>query len=221
MHYRQQIRDAMKARLLAANTLAGPNVFTSRAKPVLEILQKREAVLSVYTADESSTRSPDGYLLERTLTVSVEGMAGGGDDLDDVLDDMAKQVEDAIAADPTLNMLLSDELDLTSTTSEITARGNMQVGAFRLDFDCKYLTERGVEAGWGPAPPLPTEVTINPVPTPIAYVQPLNSAQAAPPDIVPSEILQDVVAPSRAPEPAKTACEDGSCDLPAWTGDPA
>ena len=231
MHYRQRIREAIATRLADAITLARSNVFTSRTKPVLEILQRREAVLSVYTADETSSRSPDGYLLDRKLTVSIEGMAGGGDDLDDTLDTFAEQVEAAIDADPRLGNLLSDDMELTATTSEITARGNQQVGAFRMDFECQYITDRAVDAGLGPEPPLPTPVTINLVPTPRASVQPVSGARIEPPavapifgaepDLVPSEILLDVVAPSRAPEPVKAACADGSCDVPAWTGDPA
>jgi hypothetical protein len=66
MHYRQTIRDALKDVLIAADTEAGGTVFTSRARPILEILQKRESVLSVYTSDEASTRTADAQLLERT-----------------------------------------------------------------------------------------------------------------------------------------------------------
>jgi hypothetical protein len=212
MHYRQRIRDAVRDRLLAANTLAGPNVFTSRAKPVLEILQKRESVLSVYTSDEASTRTADAQLVERTLTISIEGMAGGGDDLDDTLDEMASAVEAAIFADPDLGGLLSSDMELTATTSEISARGNMQVGAFRMDFDCGYLTSLGVDAGLGPEPPVPTAVTINHRPNPDAYTPTVGG-------ITPTTLEQDVVAPSRAPEPVQSACADGSCAIPAWTGD--
>jgi hypothetical protein len=219
MHYRQRIRDAVQSRLLAADTLAGPNVFTSRARPVLEMLQKREAVLSVYTSDEASKKSADGYLLERTLTVSIEGMAGGGDDLDDTLDAFAEQVEAVVDADPTLAGLLTDELELTGTVSEISARGNQQVGAFRLDFECKYLTDRGVDAGLGPEPPIPTQVTANVVPTPQAYVQTLDDARITPPAIVPGTIDAAVVAPSQPQAPIQSACADGSCDIPAWQGD--
>lgn len=194
MHYRQTIRDAVKAKLEAANTMAGLNVFTSRARPVLEILQRREAVLSVYTADESSTRSPDGYTTERTLTVSIEGMAGGGDDLDDTLDTLAEQVEAAIDADPRLNTLLSDDMMLTATTSEITSRGNQQVGAFRLDFECQYITTRITEAEGT----LPTLVFINPVPNADAYADILGVTD---------------------PQPEPTPCPDGVCDAPAYGGD--
>jgi len=199
MHYRQRIRDAIAERLAAAETLAGPNVFTSRARPILEILQKREAVLSVYTADESSQRTKDGRLLDRTVVASIEAAAGGGDDLDDVLDRLAEQVEAAIDADPTLGNLLSDDMELTATTSEITARGNQQVGAFRMDFECRYLTPRITE----PAGVLPTQVFVNSFPGPDAYRQTLER-----PD-------------SRAPESVQSACDDGSCDVPAWSGDPA
>jgi hypothetical protein len=221
MHYRQRIRETLAIRLAAAETLAGPNVFTSRARPILEILQKREAVLSVYTADETSVRSPDGHLLTRALTVSVEAAAGGGDDLDAILDHLAEQVEAAIDADPTLGGLLTDDLELTATTSEISARGNQQVGAFRMDFEAKYLTERGVDAALGPEPPTPTNITISGTPTPAAYVMPLDDAIASTPAIVPSTIDAQVVSPSRPPESVQSACEGGSCDVPAYTGDTA
>ena len=86
MHYRRVIREALQAQIIAAATIAGANVFTGRARPILEILRKRESVVSIYTGDESAVRSADGQIYERSLTVSVELAAGGGDDLDDVLD---------------------------------------------------------------------------------------------------------------------------------------
>lgn len=192
MHYRQRIRDAVKTLLINASTLAGANVFTSRSKPVLEILQKGQAVISVYTADETSTALKDGYMLERTLTVSIEGMAGGGDDLDNKLDDLAAQIEAAIDADPTLANLLSGDLGLTATTSEISARGNQQVGAFRLDYECSYLTVLEQE----PTPiPLPDTVYVNPQPDGTAYQAMFNKT------------------------PDCATCDDDVCDSPAYGGD--
>lgn len=214
MHHRQRIRDAVANALRAGAIVPAPNVFTSRAKPVLEILQRREAVLSVYTGDESSQRSNDGQLVDRTLVVSIEGMAGGGDDLDDTLDTMAEAVEAALEADPTLGGLLSADIELTATTSEITARGNQQVGAFRMDFDAKYQTARTLpvlDALW-PEQPLPTQVFITPEPTPAAYVPPLNG-------IVPPTIEREVVAPSQQPETPPDVCRDGVCVPGAWQGD--
>lgn len=198
MHYRRRIRDAVRDRLTAANTLAGPNVFTSRAKPVLEVLQRREAVLSVYTADEASESTDDAHLLVRTLTVSIEGMAGGGDDLDDTLDDMAEQVEAAIAADDTLGALLHRHMVLTATTSEISARGNMQVGAFRLDYECQYLTQRIAE---GETFPIPDKVFTNPQPHGDRYTELFEEFDTQP------------------PASSGSACVDGICDTPAWGGD--
>ena len=198
MHYRQRIRDAVRDCLTAANTLAGPNVFTSRAKPVLEILQRREAVLSVYTADESSDATDDAHLLVRTLTVSIEGMAGGGDDLDDVLDAMAEQVEAAVDADPTMGALLHKDLVLTGSTSEISARGNMQVGAFRLDYECQYLTQRIAE---GETFPVPDKVFTNPQPNGKRYTEIFDEPSAQP------------------PASSGSACVDGVCNVPSWGGD--
>jgi hypothetical protein len=217
MHYRQRIRDAVAQRLLAANTLAGTNVFTSRARPVLEILQRQQMVLSVYTSDESSTDSPDGYNRVRTLTVSIEGMAGGGDDLDDVLDNLAEQVEAAIDDDDTLGTLLTEPMELQSTVSEITARGNQQVGAFRMDFSCDYMTAAAsataTEDALWPERPLPTEITTNLVPTPDAYVPVIGG-------IRPATIEHHIVSPARPLISDEPACADGTCAVPAWTGDP-
>lgn len=202
-HYRQTIRDATAA-VLAGRTGAGQNVFTSRARPVLEILQRREMVLSVYTADEASDRSGDGHQLVRRLTVSIEGMAGGGDDLDDVLDSLCAEVEALIDADPMLGNLLSEELVLVGTTSEISARGNQQVGAFKLDYECGYRTARIIDTSV--APPLPTLVSANGFPVADFY-DPIG------PD------LDITASPSQPVEPAQSACGEGGCDLPAWGGD--
>lgn len=227
MHYRKQIRNAMQQALIG-QTAAGSNVFTSRSRPILEILQKRELVLSVYTADERSQRDGTGYLLERDLMVSIEGMAGGGDDLDDVLDDLADEVEAVVNADPTLGNLLADDLVLESTSVEISARGNMQVGAFRLDFATKYQTQRQV-AGYLPAddpgvvvptPPVPTEITVQSTPTPVAYVRPLDDGTPIPADEINETLNDDVtLKPSQPVAPIDSVCSDGSCDLPEWGGD--
>lgn len=211
MHYRQRIRDAVAA-ALAGQTAAGANVFTSRSRPVLEILQRRESVLSVYTADEQSQRDGTGYLMNRELTVTVEGMMGGGDDLDDALDSLAEQVETVVNADPTIGNLLSEDLVLDATVTEISARGNMQVGAFRMDFTCAYQTARqvpgylpGDDPGLAlPATPVPTQVT--------ATVTPESDAYGTP--------NQDLtLKPSQPVESVESACDDGSCDIPAWQGD--
>lgn len=154
MHYRRVIREALQAQIIAAATIAGANVFTGRARPILEILRKRESVVSIYTGDESAVRSTDGQIYERSLTVSVELAAGGGDDLDDVLDAFALQIENAINANPTLGNVLSSDLALESTVSEITAAGNQLIGAVRLDYAATYHTA-AAEADLFPAFPVP------------------------------------------------------------------
>jgi hypothetical protein len=177
MHYRQTIRDALKDVLIDAHTQAGANVFTSRARPILEILQKREAVLSIYTGDETSQRSGDSKLLIRTLTVTIEGAAGGGDDLDDLLDDLSAEVEAAIDADPMLEDRLHRELVLTSTTSEISARGSQQVGAFQLIYECQYLSTiiSDGEPGF-----LPDTVYVRPIPDASGTNELFDAAQPDP-----------------------------------------
>lgn len=241
-HYRQTIRDAV-ADVLHGNTAAGENVFTSRARPVLEILQKRELVLSVYTADEASKRNGDSYLLNRGLVVSIEGMAGGGDDIDDVLDSLAQQVEDLIDADPMLSNLLSEEMVLVSTSSEITARGNQQVGAFRMDYECAYQTNRqrtGYMPGDNPddvipTPPLPNLVVTSGHPTAVGYVStitddylrcnplPMPDPDETDEDHLPIEQQDNAIRMMDEDllitQPTETGCEDGACDNPVWGGE--
>jgi len=139
-HHRKIIRDAVAAVLTTADTAAGDKVYTSRSRPVPEQTLKQSPVLSVYTADETSRKTADSHALERVLMVSIEGLAAGGDDLDDTLDNLAEQVEAAINANPNPDNLLTESLALTGTTSEISSRGNLQVGAFRMDFECTYMT---------------------------------------------------------------------------------
>lgn len=231
-HYRQTIRDAVAA-VLKDNTEAGANVFTSRARPVLEILQKGQAVLSIYTSDESSNMDGDGYLLDRTLTISIEGMAGGGDDLDDILDDLCAEVEALIDADPMLGAVLSSEMVLTTTTSEITARGNQQIGAFKLDYECGYKTDRqrtGYMPGDAPdfvipTPPIPSLVTVSGEATPIAYVAPLTDAVVDDAPATQDDALRlldtDTALQQAQPAaPTESVCDDETgCDLTAWAGD--
>lgn len=144
MHYRRVIREALQAQIIAAATMAGANVFTGRAKPILEILRKKQGVVSIYTGNESSERLVDGQNYERSLTVSVELAFGGGDDLDDVLDAFALEIENAVNANPTLGNVLSSDLSLSSTVSEITAAGQQLIGAVRLDYEATYYTEAAV-----------------------------------------------------------------------------
>ena len=224
-HYRQTIRDAVAA-VLSGNTAAGANVFTSRARPVLEILQRRESVLSVYTSDESSELQGDGYTLQRSLQVSIEGMAGGGDDLDDVLDALAQEVEELIDADPMLGNLLSSEMVLVGTTSEIGAKGNQQVGAFRLDYECAYKTTRQTEnylpgdnpGDWIQVPPIPTTIVVNPKPTPIAYVDPVGSIENDDDEVRALE-TDVVLAPAGPVATTDSVCTKDGCEIPAYHGD--
>lgn len=224
-HYRQTIRDAVAA-VLNGQTAAGDNVFTSRARPVLEILQRRESVLSVYTSEESSERDGDSYNLQRSLIVSIEGMAGGGDDLDDVLDDLSQQVEDLIDADPMLGNLLSGEMVLVSTVSEISAKGNQQVGAFKLEYECSYVTSRQVDnylpgdnpGDWIQVPPVPTTIVITPRPTAAGYIPPTAAFDDEDDEL--RALERDItLSPAGPAAPTDPVCGDDGCDIPAFHGD--
>ena len=220
MHYRRQVREAVVQRLKDAATMAGANVFSSRARPVLEILRKHESVLNVYTSDEASSRAADGSVRERTLLVTVEGITGGGDDIDEALDLMCEQIEAAIDADPTLGTLLGSDLELANTVTDIGAVGNMIVGAVRLDFEATYYTT-------APAVEIPAEF---PVPDDFdpssvqVSILPIPTAEALEPadDLSGDSFLDTPTFPDSpdAPMPGETAPEGAGgeelCPCPAF-----
>lgn len=169
MSHRRAIREALQARLLAAATVAGINVFTGRSRPILEILRKQQAVISIYTSDESSQRTDDGNLYSRALMVSVELAMGGGDDLDDRLDEAAEQIEAVVNADPTLGTLLASDMTLVGTVSEIASAGNQLIGAVRMDYECTYYSDayqQDPAVTW-PVPPGFDPAEVDPVELPV------------------------------------------------------
>lgn len=229
-HYRQQIREALAKLLVDAGTDAAGNVFTARARPVLEILQKQQAVLSVYTADETSERTPDGFSLRRELMVSVEGMTGGGDSADDAVDNIILQVEQAVLGNPTLGNLLAEDLVLGETAIDVGAKGNMAVGMFRLDFTAVYYTD------WVQLPPPPpgyppAKVYTDGEPIPDGYLRTIYATPVVAPDNVLAEtqpsveqpvVLANDIAddyPAQPPVANGGVCEDGTCAPDAWGGD--
>ena len=140
MHYRETIREAVKQLLIDAGTLAGANVYTSRGRAVLDVLRKRENALIVYTSQEKSKREPDGYRYKRELVLTIELVVGGGDSVDQLLDDLAEQVEVAINSDPTLGVVLATDLELLATDAMVSDQGGGLVGHAVLDWQAVYYS---------------------------------------------------------------------------------
>ena len=135
-HARQQIREAVGT-ALASLTTTGANVFESR---VYELAQDDLPALRIYTNSEGDIEGlqlGDPIQQRRNLELVVEGVARATSDMDDTLDDIAEEVEVALAADITLGGLVHS-VYIDNTEIEMSAEGDQPVGVARMTFAVDY-----------------------------------------------------------------------------------
>lgn len=139
-------RTAIRAKfleLLMGNTLCGRNVYKNRARPFVDIegWASQLPAMVVYTDTEAVqqyTAAPLTY--ERRLTVNVEIHAGQDEDTDDLLDDIADQVETLIGR---YNWHRDGMMfGLTSTRMQVSDfKNELIVGACAIAFEITYYSE--------------------------------------------------------------------------------
>src|SRR5262249_8060575 len=135
-HPRKQIRDKVVS-LLIGKTDASSNVFPSRVRPIEEPILP---TIQVYANSETSEiwqEAPREY--ERKLSLSVQITAKADDSLEDVLDQIALQVEDALRQDHTLGESCRDVV-LTGTELTLNQNGNTLIGSCVITYDILYYT---------------------------------------------------------------------------------
>lgn len=140
-HVREQIRDAVVSAVTYLD-LTARRVFRTRVYPM-----DRESLpgICVYTKSETSEpntigglKSVSAYL--RVMSVSIEVYAKALADLDNTLDDIAVEIEAAMANSSTLNNLAKDVV-LSATEIDIMGGDSDQpVGVMRLTYDVTYRT---------------------------------------------------------------------------------
>jgi len=136
-HVRKQIRDKFSQILSAGVPLVSSRVYGSRVYPLTEA---KLPAITVYTGGEASELNTMGLkTLSRTLSVSVDVYARATQTLDDDLDAICVQVENAIAAQYTLNGLSKNTV-LSSTDIDFSGDAEQPVGVARLTFDVLYHT---------------------------------------------------------------------------------
>lgn len=137
LHPRQLIRVAAVAQLVG-KTAAQDRVFKTKVTPWK---QQQMPGIAVYTLEEDNTpRLPD---LDRDLTLSILGVVEHRDDVDvdDELDALALEIEDAVNADPTIGGTATLTF-LSNTKIDLVDEQGRPVGAVRLNFTAKYRTSR-------------------------------------------------------------------------------
>ena len=141
-HAREAIRKALITALTGLPT-TGDNVGgrTSRADAAstnaslrVLVMQSPEVTSSEDGADEI------GPYQERDLPVRIEGRVRGRADLEDALDDICAEVEQALAGNAALNSIVSS-IDLRATWAEISGELEKELGLVTMDWNVVYRVD--------------------------------------------------------------------------------
>lgn len=129
-HVRTQLRSAV-ATLVTGLATTGPRVFQTRMPPqrLIDL-----PCLLVYAGDETVERG-GGTLQDRALEIIVRGVAVANTGLDATLDQIALEVETALAADGRLT-LKSIETDLDEALEK-------PAGVIAMTYTTPYFTHAG------------------------------------------------------------------------------
>ena len=137
-HARTQIRNAVTT-LLKGNTAAGNHVYEARVYPINE--PKLPALL-IYTKQETvgeqSMSRPRTQ--QRELFVTIEAYVKGRGNVDEDTDNLAMEIEQLIAADPTLGGLVKD-ITLETTDTQLYDEGEKPVAVAVLTLSTLYAVK--------------------------------------------------------------------------------
>jgi len=141
-HIRRQIREAFAAQVTGLAT-TGANVFQSRIQnlaatdlPALRIYTEQEGV-----QDDDILAVP--YLQHREITLRVEAVAKASANLDDTLDQICLEVEQAIGASQsssTLGGLARLHCSLTGTQIQFDGSTDINAGIATMSWKVTALT---------------------------------------------------------------------------------
>ena len=137
-HVRMQIRNQAVAQLTGLTTTAA-RVFDSRVYPLEDA---NLPALLIYTKSETSEPIEIGTnrTSERLLSLNIEAYVKSTTNFEDTLDTICKEVEQAIAADPTLSGKAKD-CYLESTEIEFNAEGEKPLAFCSLTFLTSYYVQ--------------------------------------------------------------------------------
>lgn len=162
-HQRTAIRQALVDRLKTKVddvflTDAEDRIYGSRAKPLFD--QFLPAII-VYTRSENILEerfTSDGYgASRRDLEVAIEAVVLGNEQVDDILDNIAKQIEDALDGFE-METRKADILKLKSTEIDVSIEGSKIYGAVRITYGITYYTANKQPDNSGI---IPTEIETN------------------------------------------------------------
>jgi len=136
-HVRQRIREQVATTVTGLAT-TGSNVFQSRVYSLSDDVLPALLVYSVSESSDIDSMGPIGSLT-RSLSLSIEGYVKNVSDYDDVIDDVCKEVEIAMAGDKTLNGLAQNSY-LSGTDINYNGEGEQPVGIVTMNYVIQYRT---------------------------------------------------------------------------------
>ena len=139
-HLRQELRDRMQSTLSSGVTLVSGRVYTNRVYSLSAI---NLPIVTISFDSESSSLATIGIkTMQRNVDVIVDVYCKANANLDDDVDDICLQIEDAIAGDFTLNGL-AKQCILTGTDLQLTGDAEQPIGIARLRYSILYFTSDG------------------------------------------------------------------------------
>lgn len=139
MHERRAIREAIRTQL-TGETAAGARVFETRQAP---LRTDELPAIAIYTEDESvdpASGSTAPRELRRTVNIAIEAWARAAADVDDVLDELALEIETAMDSDLEFGGTAYHSV-LLSTEVGLKLDGDRPMGAIRLVYAVTYHTD--------------------------------------------------------------------------------
>lgn len=142
-HVRQTIRESVVAQLVGTSpsfrTLAADRVYETR---ILPLERQQLPAIAVYAEKETvDPRSKDNAgELQRDLSLVIDGIVEAGLNVDDAIDDLAKQIECAMNIDMTFGVAEVGNSILSSTETDIGVSGAKPIGMVRLTYAVTYYT---------------------------------------------------------------------------------
>lgn len=144
MHPRQAIREAVVAQLKGSpgawRTAAQDRVYGTRRVPWTQV---QLPAISVYTPSESvdpDSKNSAPRCLYRYPKLVIEGAARTTGNIDNVLDDLALQIEKAMERDVELAGTCNNSI-LSSTEIEADVTGEQPIGAVIMTYWCELFTD--------------------------------------------------------------------------------
>lgn len=137
-HERKLIRKAVIAQLVAAGTSAGARVHSSRMSPVDD---QQLPAINVFVEDEEVTNGESAPReIKRVCSIAIMAWARAAADLDDVLDDLAEEIETAMDGDRYFTSTAGGSV-LASTEVGLKTDGNRPMGVIQLTYSVTYFTQ--------------------------------------------------------------------------------